>query len=170
MSVPLKDGGKEPLDEGTPYSLSPASSRPNSSLDDHSQDSWGGGRGDNDLNQLVEKVGIRARDIAHRAHARRKEFQKSMEYGHSLSHGNLMDLREGEEDVTMQRNPLKFPSAYAIDSNYYEIIDKEETTIHALRDLIRTGKMTKKSSVDKERKENGLVSSLSEPELHISKW
>lgn len=129
----------------------------------------GGVEAEEDLNTLVDTVKRHAQ-IASRAYARRKTFQKSLTHPHSRSYGNLMDLDEGVEDEMSRKDKLKFPSDCAVDSPYYQMLGNKEDAMQALRGLIRAGKevggVRRKAGEGK----NELESSLSEPDLHRGKF
>ena len=116
-----------------------------------------------ELKRLVDSVTCRAESIASRAYAHRKHSQKSMSHPHSRSHGNLVDLQEGDEESALRRERLKFPSDFAIDSAHRMLINRAEA-LQALRTLIRNSKAIKKRGVAREKAD--LESSLSEPELY----
>lgn len=125
-----------------------------------------------DLNDLVGVVTRRAQAIANQAYARRQKFQKSMTHPHSRSYGNLIELQEDEEEEVVRKNRLKFPSDYAIDSTYQEMLGNREDAMRTLRGLVRTsrevgeevGMVRGRKKVAGENEE--LESSLSEPNLH----
>ena len=136
--------------------------------------------GGEDLGSLVDTVTRRAQAIASRAYARRKVFHKSMTHPHSRSHGNLVELEEGDEDEFHRKNRLKFPSDYAIDTSdadYYQLLGNKEEVMRTLRGLARSGCKVGKNKrdvagggeADGEVK-GDLESSLSEPDLHRGKW
>ena len=116
-----------------------------------------------ELKRLVESVTCRAESIASRAYVHRKHSQKAMSHPHSRSHGNLVDLQEGDEDSALRKERLKFPSDFAIDSAHRMLINRVEA-LQALRTLIRSSKAVKKRGVAREG--GDLESSLSEPELY----
>ena len=132
--------------------------------------------GEEDLNTLVDTVKRHAQ-IASRAYARRKNFQKSMTHPHSRSYGNLMDLEEGAEDEMVRKDRLKFPSDYAVDSAYYQLLGNKEDAMRTLRGLLRAGREMggaggKAGGVvngESHEEKGELESSLSEPDLHRGK-
>lgn len=170
VSAPLKEGGDQetsPLRGGTPSSLSPSSSRPGSSmLDNGSRDSWDMDRHANDLAQIVDTVSHHARVIASHAHQRNSVPQG---HTHSRSHGNLVELQEVDEDELRRKDHLKYPSDYAVDSTYYQLLQDKNQAYRALRTLAHAGKEVKTRGCvvrEEDRVANDLESSLSEPDLH----
>lgn len=124
-------------------------------------------RDGDDLNHLVDAVTRRAQVIASRAYARRKKFHKTMTHPHSRSHGNLMELLEGDEDEVLRRDRLKFPSDFALDSTYHEMLGNREDALRALRGMIRASReVERRGVVGGEGRKEDLEASLSEPDLH----
>ena len=92
-----------------------------------------------------------------------------MTHPYSRSHGNLVELLEGDEDEMLRKDRLKFPSDFNIDSTFHEMLQNREEALKAIRVLARASKEAQRSggvvrSEDVERGE--LETSLSEPDLH----
>ena len=179
VSATLKDGGRETTPSPEEAPPSPHSSHSGSSLNgmvSHWNEKMmcifvclaelnGVAEAEVDLNTLVDTVKRHAQ-IASRAYAKRKTFQKSLTHPHSRSYGNLMDLDEGVEDEMSRKDKLKFPSDCAVDSPYYQMLENKEDAMRALRGLIRAGKEAGGAGGKGGGAKSELESSLSEPDLH----
>lgn len=129
----------------TPHSLSPTSTRPSSTAS---------GNIDQDLDELVDQISLRARVIAH-AHKSKLAGQPV-----SRSFDNLSGLLKTDEDVAQRKARLKqfkfssdcgLHSGYSeLEENAHQVMRKMDTLIHESKKLQRQGQLRPPSTPGQE--------------------